>query len=94
MRGFEPALDRILRILDGIDFCFAIRHAARKLRHGREKTPAVLGRNRFDDNSIFWTLAHFALSTLREGYQLLDVYGNGVLVAGLETQLQKSTFDL
>src|SRR4051794_28720907 len=38
---------------------FAIQHAARKLSHGREKTSAVPGRQRFDDNSMFRTLAPF-----------------------------------
>jgi hypothetical protein len=74
LRGLKPALDRILLVLNGFKFCCTIRDAARELRHGREKSPAILGRERFDDNCIFWTLAHFALSTLQERYQLLDVY--------------------
>jgi len=55
---FEPTLNRILRILDSFKFRLAVRHAAGKLGHGREKSSAVFSGKRLDNHSIFRTLAH------------------------------------
>jgi hypothetical protein len=53
LRGFEPTLDRILRILDGFKFGFAVRHAAGKFGYCRKKASAVFSGKRLDDYSIF-----------------------------------------
>lgn len=62
---FEPTPDRILSILDGFKFRLAVRHAAGKFRHCREKASTVLSAKRFDNRSTFRTLAHFSLSARR-----------------------------
>jgi hypothetical protein len=72
--GLEPASDRILGVQDRFRLGCAVGHAAREVRNGRKKAAAVLCGKRFDNDCIFWMLAHFALSVLQEGYQLLDVY--------------------
>ncbi len=73
LSGLNPASDRILHVLNGFEFSFAVRHTAGEIGNGRDKSAAIFVGERFDDDLVVRTLAH-VLSVSQEGYQLLDIY--------------------
>ena len=56
--GLQPTVDCILCVLDGFEFGFTIRHAARKIRHGRQKAAAIRLGKLLNFDVVNWSLAH------------------------------------
>lgn len=65
--SFDPTGDCVLHVLHRLEFGGAIRHAARKIRHGRDKSAAIFLGKRVNDDRVMRTLAHVA-SVSQEGY--------------------------
>ena len=62
--------------LDGFELGLTIRHAAGKIRNGRNKSAAILLGERFDDDLVMWALAHVLIrSCERIGQYVVSALG-------------------
>lgn len=68
--SLDPTDDCVLHVLHRLELGCAVRHAARKIRDGRDKSAAVFIRKRVNDDRVVRTLAHVA-SVSQEGYQVV-----------------------
>ena len=72
-REIEPFLDGILDVLDGFGGRFAVAHAAREVRDGRQKAPP----SSLDSGETITAYSRLRISApqlIKEMDQLLDIY--------------------
>ena len=73
--GLQPTVDCVLRVLDGFEFGFAVRHAAGKIRHDREKAAAIRLGKLLNFDVVNWSLAHVLSQSRKKATSFLIYIG-------------------